>query len=118
MVLTTLLVGAIALASRSARGLPSGCGRGNRLVELVFFAANAMKFSEGGWFPLACGVLVFTMLYDVEARGKRGVPPGREDPRPGGHVSGDVRSRIPRVEGTASIFRPTPNRSRRCSCTT
>src|SRR6266516_2866089 len=44
MVLTTLLIAAIAL------------------VELVFCAANAMKFTEGGWFPLACGVVIFTML--------------------------------------------------------
>ena len=32
------------------------------LVELVFFAANAAKFADGGWFPLACGLALFVML--------------------------------------------------------
>ena len=31
-------------------------------VELVFFASNATKFFSGGWFPLACGLLIFTLL--------------------------------------------------------
>jgi KUP system potassium uptake protein len=32
------------------------------LVDLSFFAANAVKVLEGGWFPLAVGVVVFTLL--------------------------------------------------------
>ena len=32
------------------------------LVELVFFAANATKIADGGWFPLACGLALFIML--------------------------------------------------------
>ena len=63
MVLTTLLIGAIALDSRSrARPFLLAAIAAIALVELVFFAANAMKFTEGGWFPLACGVVIFTML--------------------------------------------------------
>src|SRR6266568_1932614 len=63
MVLTTLLIGAIALDSRSrAKPFLLAAIAAIALVELVFFAANAMKFTEGGWFPLACGVVIFTML--------------------------------------------------------
>ncbi|TMH88612.1 MAG: potassium transporter Kup [Betaproteobacteria bacterium] len=63
MVLTTLLIGAITLDSRSrAKPFLLAAIAAIALVELVFFAANAMKFTEGGWFPLACGVVIFTML--------------------------------------------------------
>ena len=107
MVLTTLLVGAIALASRRrARPFLLAAVAAIGLVELVFFAANAMKFSEGGWFPLACGVLVFTMLTTwkraesaVSLReGKIRVP---ADTFPAMCGAG-----IPRVEGTAVYLSP------------
>jgi KUP system potassium uptake protein len=32
------------------------------LVDVSFFAANAVKVFEGGWFPLAVGLAVFTLL--------------------------------------------------------
>jgi KUP system potassium uptake protein len=32
------------------------------LVDGVFFAANAIKFLEGGWFPLLIGVAMFTIM--------------------------------------------------------
>ncbi len=31
-------------------------------VDFAFFAANAVKVLDGGWFPLAAGVVVFTMM--------------------------------------------------------
>ncbi len=31
-------------------------------LELVFFAANALKIAHGGWFPLAIGALLFTVM--------------------------------------------------------
>ena len=31
-------------------------------IELLFVASNATKFLQGGWFPLACGLLLFVML--------------------------------------------------------
>ncbi|HEY6099035.1 MAG TPA: potassium transporter Kup [Anaeromyxobacter sp.] len=31
-------------------------------VDLAFFAANLVKLEEGGWFPLAAGALVFTLM--------------------------------------------------------
>ena len=32
------------------------------LVELLFFAANAAKFTDGGWFPLTCAAALFVVL--------------------------------------------------------
>ncbi|MBI2393609.1 MAG: potassium transporter Kup [Deltaproteobacteria bacterium] len=31
-------------------------------VDLPFFAANIVKFTHGGWFPIAMGVVVFSVL--------------------------------------------------------
>jgi KUP system potassium uptake protein len=63
MVLTTALVAVVAVS------LPK---RPNPLLlsvlaligslELVFFAANATKIADGGWFPLVCGLALFIML--------------------------------------------------------
>ena len=32
------------------------------LIDVAFFAANAIKIPEGGWFPLVVGVISFTVL--------------------------------------------------------
>jgi KUP system potassium uptake protein len=40
------------------------------LVDIAFFAANAIKIPEGGWFPLAMGVVSFTVL-TTWRRGRR-----------------------------------------------
>jgi KUP system potassium uptake protein len=32
------------------------------LIDLAFFSANVLKVSEGGWFPLAFGLGVFTLM--------------------------------------------------------
>jgi KUP system potassium uptake protein len=32
------------------------------LVELTFFASNTTKLLAGGWFPLLCGLVIFTLL--------------------------------------------------------
>jgi len=31
-------------------------------VDIAYFSANALKFFQGGWFPLAIGLVVFTLL--------------------------------------------------------
>jgi KUP system potassium uptake protein len=31
-------------------------------IELTFFAANSLKIAHGGWFPLASGVILFTLM--------------------------------------------------------
>jgi len=63
MVLTTVLIAVVAL-SLPARPNPlflAGLALLG-LVEAAFFAANATKITEGGWFPLACGLAIFVML--------------------------------------------------------
>jgi KUP system potassium uptake protein len=32
------------------------------IPELVFFAANALKITHGGWFPLAVAIAIFTLM--------------------------------------------------------
>ena len=32
------------------------------VIDIAFFAANAVKIPQGGWFPLVVGVISFTML--------------------------------------------------------
>ena len=32
------------------------------LIDAAFFAANMLKFVEGGWFPLAMGTILFTLM--------------------------------------------------------
>ncbi|WP_395059304.1 potassium transporter Kup [Polaromonas sp.] len=32
------------------------------VVDLMFFASNALKFVEGGWFPVLIGVIMFTIM--------------------------------------------------------
>jgi len=63
MVLTTVLIGVVAMSAPSRRRplllvMLAAIG----LVELVFFAANLTKFAAGGWFPLACALVLFVML--------------------------------------------------------
>ena len=63
MVLTTALIAIVAL-SLPKRPNPlfiAGLGLVG-LVEAVFFAANATKIAEGGWFPLSCGLALFAAL--------------------------------------------------------
>jgi KUP system potassium uptake protein len=107
MVLTTVLVGVVAYMSRSrARPYVLAAIAAIGAIEIVFFAANALKFADGGWFPLACGMVIFTLLTTwkraesvVTAReGKIRVPvqafPSMLEPD------------MPRVEGTAIYLSP------------
>jgi len=78
-------------------------------MEIVFFAANATKIADGGWFPLACGLALFIMLttwnraetiLTAHERSKRVLL----DAFPT-LCSAD----IPRVPGTAVYLSPDPN---------
>jgi len=48
------------------------------VVDMAFFLANATKIVHGGWFPLAMGVLVFSLLMTWK-RGRELVLARRED---------------------------------------
>jgi KUP system potassium uptake protein len=63
MLLTTILIGVVVAALRGPRWLvvfPVLALVGG--IELVFFASNATKIPAGGWFPLACGLLLYVVL--------------------------------------------------------
>lgn len=63
MVIATLLFAAVA---RLRFGWPKWVVGGLTIlflaVDLAFFGANLFKIPSGGWFPLAAGILVFTVL--------------------------------------------------------
>jgi KUP system potassium uptake protein len=63
MLLTTVLIAIVVLASggRRAPFLLAGLAMVG-LLEALFVASNATKIFAGGWFPLACGALLFTFL--------------------------------------------------------
>jgi KUP system potassium uptake protein len=63
MVLTTALI-AIVTLSRRKRVNPLFLALLGLIgaAELVFFAANATKFADGGWFPIACALVLFAVL--------------------------------------------------------
>jgi KUP system potassium uptake protein len=77
------------------------------LAELTFFAANTNKIAAGGWFPLVCGLAIFTLL----TTWKRGTEVLTADAR-AKHVPlkgfCDHLSSITRVPGTAVFFSANP----------
>jgi len=105
MVLETalIIIVALMLRRRSATWLVAvfaaiGC------VELLFFLANATKFTEGGWFPVGVAIVLFTLLTTWKrasevisaAEARRRVP-----------IEGFLErlgSEVPRVPGTAVFF--------------
>jgi KUP system potassium uptake protein len=63
MLLTTLLIGVVVAALGGARAPFVIAGLAAiGLIELLFVASNATKIVAGGWFPLACGLAIFTVL--------------------------------------------------------
>jgi KUP system potassium uptake protein len=107
MVLTTILIGVVAAISRNrARPYLLAAIGAVGAVELVFFSANIVKFADGGWFPLACAVVIFTML--TTWKRAEGVVTARE-----GKIRVPVKAfpkmlspDVPRVEGTAVYLSP------------
>jgi KUP system potassium uptake protein len=72
------------------------------VIDLSFFGANIVKVAEGGWFPLAVGVAVFTIL----STWRRGREILRERLAEGvipieAFLRDIARGTIPRVRGTA-----------------
>jgi len=109
MVLTTILIGIVTM-SRRGRATPvliaaiAAIG----LVEIVFFAANAAKFADGGWFPLACALLIFAML--TTWKRAESVVLSREGKfrLPVDAFPAMCGSETPYVEGTAIYLSPDP----------
>jgi KUP system potassium uptake protein len=63
MLITSLLMGTIALHSRGRSRLLLVLGLGLfAALELLFFGSNLTKFMHGGWMPLTLGLGIFVML--------------------------------------------------------
>jgi len=71
-------------------------------VDLAFLGANLVKFEEGGWFPIAAAVLVFTLMATWKA-GRTALATQLKDAGlPLDLFMGDIARRKPlRVPGTA-----------------
>ena len=72
------------------------------VVDLAFFAANAVKIPQGGWFPLLVGVVVFTLM-STWRRGRQIVLERTSEDNPDlrTFIAGLDSAKFPRVAGTA-----------------
>ncbi len=71
------------------------------VVDLAFFAANAVKIPQGGWFPLLVGVVVFTLM-STWRRGRQIVLERTSaDNLPIDQFLARLDPALPRVKGTA-----------------
>ncbi|HEX3584143.1 MAG TPA: potassium transporter Kup [Thermoanaerobaculia bacterium] len=80
------------------------------IIDLSFFGANIVKVAEGGWFPLAVGIFIFTLLATwrrgreiLAMRLAEGVIPIDL------LVKEAARGTLPRVRGTAIFLSRYPN---------
>ena len=62
MVLTTALIGIVVFSLPKRPNLLLAMLTVIGLVEVLFLASNATKILDGGWFPLLCGLVLFTLL--------------------------------------------------------
>jgi len=72
------------------------------VVDIAFFAANAVKIPQGGWFPLLIGAVVFTLM-STWRRGRQIVlERTSEDNLPLDRFIRQIDpAKLPRVKGTA-----------------
>jgi KUP system potassium uptake protein len=82
------------------------------VIDSMFFSANLLKVAEGGWFPLAIGFLVFTVMVTWgrgseimahEAHVRAGTTPLRP------FLTSLLTKKPVRVEGTAVFMSADPN---------
>ncbi|WP_242394345.1 potassium transporter Kup [Anaeromyxobacter oryzisoli] len=78
-------------------------------VDVAFFGANLVKFEDGGWFPVAAAVLVFTLM-STWKRGREALAfMLREAGLPLDVFMADVgRKKLQRVAGTAVFMTSNP----------
>ena len=103
MVITTILFAIVARnrwgwSKRNVALLTAGF----LIVDLAFFAANAVKIVAGGWVPLALAVVFFTLMTTWKAGRELLAGILRQGALPMELLLDDLkRRRIPRVPGTA-----------------
>lgn len=101
MLIDTILIAFVmVLLWRWNRLLVALLAGGLLLVDIAFFAANAIKIPQGGWFPLVIGLVSFTVL-TTWRHGRRLV--GEEMAKQGLPMSDfiDIIDDVHRVNGTA-----------------
>jgi KUP system potassium uptake protein len=79
-------------------------------VEFIFFAANTLKFEDGGWFPIAMGALIYSCM-GTWFRGRKAVQKQLvSGSLPLGMFLADLERNPPtRVEGTAVFMTGNPS---------
>ena len=108
MLITTILTFfVIRFGWRYPLWLCVGATAGFFVIDVLFFASNALKFFEGGWFPLLIGTAIFTLMV-TWARGRelltaRQVEEGMDLPS---FLNAVFVSPPQRVEGTAVFMTP------------
>ncbi|TSA14858.1 MAG: potassium transporter Kup [Betaproteobacteria bacterium] len=107
MVLTTALVAIVAFSlQKRPNPLLFAVLALIGLVELVFFAANATKIADGGWFPLACGLALFILLTTWKRAETILTSHERSKRVPLDSFATLCSADIPRVSGTAVYLSP------------
>jgi KUP system potassium uptake protein len=78
-------------------------------VDLAFFAANAVKITDGGWFPILAALGIFTLMTTWK-RGREALAASlSEAALPLDVFIADLQARdVPRVPGTAVFMTSTP----------
>ncbi len=109
MVLTTTLVAVVAVSlPKRPNPLFLAALALIGMAELVFFAANATKIADGGWFPLACGLALFVMLTTWKRAETILTAHERNKRVPLEAFPTLCSADIPRVPGTAVYLSPDP----------
>jgi KUP system potassium uptake protein len=109
MLLTTVLIGVVAWSAAGRLKAPFLALLGAiGLVELLFFAANTVKFADGGWFPVVCGLALFAAL--TTWKRAETILAAHESRRrlPLAEFTKLFGPDIPRVPGTAVYLSPDP----------
>jgi KUP system potassium uptake protein len=103
MLVTTVLLAAVARRRWKWGMLRTSAVIGAFLiVDLAFFSANSLKIVEGGWFPIAVAVVVFTLM-STWRRGRQVLleRTSEDNPPLAKFVAELDPTRMPRVQGTA-----------------
>lgn len=79
-------------------------------VDIAFFGANAAKFFDGGWFPIAMALLIFTVMTTWKAGRKILAETIQQSALPLQMFLDDVKETKPhRVKGTAIFMASNPH---------
>lgn len=79
------------------------------IVDAAYFLATATKITHGGWFPLAAGLVAFTLMTTWKTGRKLLHAKLRDSAMPLQDFLGTLSSRITRVPGTAVFLTSDPD---------